>query len=220
MKSCPLEPTRQLKLASFELKTRFCTHAQTLLHGDLHTGSVMVSATDTRVIDAEFATYGPMGFDIGALLGNFWIAFFAQSGSDGDADTRSEQARWLLDCAAGIWMRFVTEFTHLWRTERAGILGGREIFEAQRDGGTPDKLLKGWLDQAWEDALGYAGIEIYRRILGFAHVADLESIEDPVRRATCEKQALRAGRQLATRRREFRSIESVTSMLCDIQGAR
>jgi 5-methylthioribose kinase len=44
-----------------ELKWVFLTRAEALLHGDLHTGSVMVTESDTRVIDPEFAFFGPIG---------------------------------------------------------------------------------------------------------------------------------------------------------------
>ena len=43
---------------------RFCERAQALLHGDLHTGSVMVTHESTQVLDLELAFYGPMGFDM------------------------------------------------------------------------------------------------------------------------------------------------------------
>lgn len=59
-----------LKLEVAKLKEKFLTQAQALLHGDLHTGSIMVKEDDTRVIDAEFAFYGPMGFDVGAVVAN------------------------------------------------------------------------------------------------------------------------------------------------------
>ena len=48
-----------LKLAVQELKACFLSDAEALLHGDLHTGSVLVTPADTRVIDPEFAFYGP-----------------------------------------------------------------------------------------------------------------------------------------------------------------
>ena len=47
------------------LKHRFMTHAEALIHGDLHTGSVMVGGGRTVAIDPEFACYGPVGFDLG-----------------------------------------------------------------------------------------------------------------------------------------------------------
>jgi 5-methylthioribose kinase len=40
----------------------------------------MVTPDSTQVIDPEFAFYGPMGFDIGAFLGNLILAYFAQGG--------------------------------------------------------------------------------------------------------------------------------------------
>jgi 5-methylthioribose kinase len=43
----------------------------------------MVTCESTQVIDPEFAFYGPMGFDVGAFLGNLILAFFSQ---DGHAD--------------------------------------------------------------------------------------------------------------------------------------
>ena len=54
--------------------------AQALLHGDLHTGSVLVTPNTTHVIDAEFATYGPMAFDVGKFMANLLLAFFACDG--------------------------------------------------------------------------------------------------------------------------------------------
>ena len=59
---------------------RFYERAQALLHGDLHTSFVMVTHESTQVLDLELAFYGPMGFDIGAFLGNLILAFFAQNG--------------------------------------------------------------------------------------------------------------------------------------------
>jgi 5-methylthioribose kinase len=55
----------ELKIAVAEMKRKFMTEAQTLIHGDLHTGSIMANEEETYVIDPEFAFYGPMGFDVG-----------------------------------------------------------------------------------------------------------------------------------------------------------
>lgn len=43
----------------------------------------MVTTDSTQVIDPEFGFYGPMGFDIGAFIGNLILAYFSQ---DGHAD--------------------------------------------------------------------------------------------------------------------------------------
>jgi 5-methylthioribose kinase len=55
-------------VAISRLKLKFMGAPEALIHGDLHTGSIMVTARETRVIDPEFAFYGPMGFDVGAVM--------------------------------------------------------------------------------------------------------------------------------------------------------
>lgn len=209
---------RDLKLAALHMKARFCTVAQTLLHGDLHTGSIMACAEDSRVIDAEFATYGPMGFDIGSLLANLWMASFAQAGLQPQNRAASAYCRWILDLAETIWNVFVEEFSHLWRTERTGILGGRELLEDCGDAGGAALALAGLIDEIRRDAVGFAGIEIHRRILGLAHAAELEAIADAARRADCERRALRLGRALAVEPSRFREMAQVSALVLDIAG--
>ena len=71
-----------LKIAVQRRKLQFLTSAEALIHGDLHTGSIMLTPEDTRVIDPEFAFVGPMGFDVGAVIGNLLIAYFSQDGHE------------------------------------------------------------------------------------------------------------------------------------------
>lgn len=50
------------------LTSLFFNAKETLLHGDLHTGSVMVKNNEIAIIDAEFSFFGPIGFDMGNLF--------------------------------------------------------------------------------------------------------------------------------------------------------
>lgn len=77
-----------LKSCQIFFVCRFCERAQALIHGDLHTGSIMVTSDSTQVIDPEFAFYGPMGFDIGAFLGNLILAYFSQDGHANEGNDR------------------------------------------------------------------------------------------------------------------------------------
>ena len=77
-----IERDEKLKIAISRLKLKFMKNTDALLHGDLHTGSIMVTKNDTKVIDPEFAFYGPMGFDIGALIANLLMSFFSQTGHE------------------------------------------------------------------------------------------------------------------------------------------
>jgi 5-methylthioribose kinase len=58
----------------------------------------------------------------------------------------------------------------------------------------------------FEDTLAFGGLKMIRRILGLAHVEDLESIADPARRAICERKALRLGRALVVGGAKFSGV--------------
>jgi len=59
------------------------------------------------------------------------------------------------------------------------------------------------------DTLGYAGCKLIRRIIGIAHVADLESIKEETIRAECEVKVLRFGKRLIMERASLKSIHDV-----------
>ena len=189
-----------LKVAAQQLKLKYCNHAETLLHGDLHTGSIMAHEGEARVIDPEFASYGPFGFDVGMLIGNFLLAYFAQAGHERRPAERDDYRAWTLDVAEGVWKTFRAEFSHLWRTERTGILYPAALYEDQGQTLAAEQALAALLRDIWVDALGFAGVEMHRRLLGLAHITEFEHIENPDRRAACEAKALRLGRHLAVNR--------------------
>jgi 5-methylthioribose kinase len=65
----------------------------------------------------------------------------------------------------------------------------------------------------FDDSLGFAASEMIRRILGLAHVADLDGIADPEMRALCEARALRAARELLVNHRMYTSIKPAIAMM-------
>jgi 5-methylthioribose kinase len=195
-----------LKNAAQDMKWKFLNHAEALLHGDLHTGSVMVTETDTRAIDPEFAFYGPMGFDVGAIIANLLLAAIAQEGHAEEKGKRSHHAAWILAQIPVLWENFATTFTKLWN-KRDAINSGGDVF-APLVAGSDDAIQKR-LHAIWNDALGFAGMKMIRRILGLAHVEDFESIEDTTARALCERKALTFARSLLLNRDDYPSVKSL-----------
>ena len=206
-----LRGDRDLKVAAQQMKHLFASKAETMVHGDLHSGSVMVTPTDTRVIDPEFAFYGPMAFDVGMYLSNLWMSYFSQRGHEAKG-SRDGMRAYLLDTIVQTWAIFRAEFARLWRSERSGILYDRALFEDQGDWLGSEQALDHLIAELWTDALGFAGIEMHRRILGLAHNADFETIEDEALRARCEAAALELGRHLAVNRRDIHSVEDVNAL--------
>ena len=201
-----------LKVEAQHLKSAFCANAEALLHGDLHTGSVMALGEHAVVIDPEFAVYGPMGFDVGMLISNFLMAYHAQPGHETTPGARAAFGDWILAAASDIWSHFVAEFSALWRSQRTGILYPPKLYEDQGQILASEQALTERLAAIWTDAMGFCGVEMHRRILGLAHNADFEAIADTDRRAACEARSLRLGRQLIRTRRSIRGMDEVCAL--------
>ena len=187
----------KLKAEAQLLLTKFVANSETLLHGDLHTGSVMCTEDSIRIIDPEFATYGPMGFDLGMMLANLVMAYISQPAHRKPEDLSSYQG-WILTVMKDLVTAFQEEFSKLWHSERQGVLFPKSLFEDQEQAATIPLQAK--QRAIWEDALGFCGIEMHRRTLSLAHNADFESIEDSIFRGKLEAQNLLTGSRLILER--------------------
>jgi 5-methylthioribose kinase len=191
----------ELKLEVAKLKMKFLTQTQALVHGDLHTGSIMVTPTDTKVIDPEFAFYGPMGFDIGAIFANLLLNHAAHIGHTSQTSERIVYQRYLLETIEEIWLIFEQEFRHLWED--------RIVETSANTEGYLDYLLMSIL----QDTAGFAGCKMIRRVVGIAHVSDLDSIVDEQLRAKAEKKALVNARKLIVNRAQISTISDLISKI-------
>jgi len=189
--------------------SRFASNTETMLHGDLHSGSIMATDTNSRVIDPEFVQYGPMGFDIGMLIANYLMAYFSQPAHRSENALQDYQA-WILDVIAQTAESFNTEFQHLWKTERSGMLYPASLFEDQ--GHSSAEACTSVLTQIWRDAYSVCGIEMHRRTLSLAHNADFEDIEEPSVRAPLEARNITMGIELIMQSDQISSVSDITAM--------
>jgi 5-methylthioribose kinase len=204
----------ELKGAVSRLKLKFMSSPEALIHGDLHTGSVMVTAVDTRVIDPEFAFMGPMGFDIGAMIGNFLLNYFAQEGHENRPGARDDYRDWVLRTTVRIWLAFEGKFLDLWQSHPTGDAFPPRLFSDAASKVQLSAERSRYMRNLFIDTLGFAAAKMIRRILGLAHNIDFEWIEDRTVRATCEARALKFARRMMIDAAGFDSIEAV------IDGAR
>jgi 5-methylthioribose kinase len=198
-----------LKAAVARFGQQFLNQTQSLIHGDLHSGSVMVSEDDTRVIDPEFAFYGPIGFDLGAFFGNLLLSWYSQPGHATSTDDRLAYQDWILDQAKTFWETFRSRFLALWAGHAKGDAWPVAMFSAPEDTAALDSARNAFLNTLFADMLGFAACKMIRRILGFAHVIDFDRIQDPALRGRCEAKALALAHLLLTRPEQFRSVDHV-----------
>ncbi|WP_026574673.1 S-methyl-5-thioribose kinase [Bacillus sp. UNC438CL73TsuS30] len=166
------------------LKKSFLTEAEVLLHGDLHTGSMFANNSETKVIDPEFAYYGPAGFDIGQVFANLLFQVIVNN----------NKRNIFINHVETVWNVFHKEFSRLWEVENKENLVNTQLF------------LNHVVSKYFEDALGFAGCELIRRTIGLAHVADLDRIEDENGRLIAKRKSLELGRLLIKRRKDIKGL--------------
>lgn len=184
------------------LREKFLTQAQALLHGDLHTGSIFIKENSTKVIDPEFAYYGPMGYDIGAVFANLLLNYAGQEYWMKDAAAREAFRNNLLQTIISIWNQFNDKFLALWKTH--GV--DRMANEAK---GYKEYYMK----KVLQDTVGYTGAKMVRRIVGLAHVVDIDGIEDAAIRNSAQRLALAIGTELIVRNRSIDTIEELIELV-------
>lgn len=210
-----LDPVVATIRSNAELKGRvqrmllkFSANTETMVHGDLHSGSIMATKTEARVIDPEFAQYGPFGFDLGMMIANFLMAYFSQP-AHRDGDLENYQG-WILTVIEGCHAEFVKEFRTLWENERQGMLYPPALFEDQ--GQSSLSACNDLLADIWADAVAICGIEMHRRILSLAHNADFEDIEDTAIRAPLEARNLMLGAELILKSDTIVDAKTLTAL--------
>lgn len=194
-----LQRDETLRAEVAALKETFMTQAQALLHGDLHTGSIMVNEAETYVIDSEFAFYGPMGFDVGAVIANLFLSYASHEVRIPDENERAAFRTYLTDTVIDLWKVFVREFQ-------------RAVWDQVDPYDFPLAYQRDYLLRILQDAAGFAGAKIIRRVIGLAGVADIRGIEDPTARSIAASLALNIGESLIRQRQQVSTIEDIVAI--------
>ena len=185
---------QQLHAEVGKLRERFMNNAQALIHGDLHSGSIFANEEGIRVLDPEFAFYGPMGYDIGNVIGNLFFSW-ANKAFTMPEETDAIQAL----------ERTIRDTCDLTMRKLAEKYDQMVTFSLYR----APAFRKAYLDSVWADSLGYAGTEIIRRTVGDSKVMEVSSVTDPTRRIPMERALVKLGITLIKQREVLRNGDEV-----------
>lgn len=144
------------------LRNTFMNASQALIHGDLHSGSIFINETGIKVIDPEFAFYGPIGYDVGNVIGNL---FFSLANKLVTAPDHTDFISWIERTISEIFDCFKEKAVHKLTTEIE--------FPLYNDG-----FINGYVAGIMSDTVGMAGTEIIRRVVGDTKVKDLILIKE------------------------------------------
>jgi 5-methylthioribose kinase len=166
-------------------------NAQSLVHGDLHTGSVFINKDHTFVFDPEFAFYGPMGYDIGNIIANLFFAWCNGDATSTSAQEKEEFCGWCLLTIREIVDKFVEKYNIVYDRCVKDPMAKTEGFKEY------------YLSQILKNTAGTTGLELTRRIVGLAKVKDITSIEDVEKRVRAEQICLKVAKECIIRRDSF-----------------
>ena len=182
-----------LQLEAAKIKFEFMNNAQSLIHGDLHTGSIFINKDHIFVFDPEFAFYGPMGYDVGNIIANMFFAWCNGDATIKDTAQKDAFCGWCLDVIRDVIDLFIQKFNVCWDenvTEpMAKVPGFKEYY----------------LNTVLRDTAAISGMESIRRIVGLANVKDITGIPDEAKRARAERIVLRLAKDYIMNRDSFRS---------------
>ena len=170
-----LYKNEDLHFAILKLREKFMNYSQSLIHGDLHSGSIFINEKGIKIIDPEFSFYGPMAYDIGNVIGNLYFPLYRAKFFMEDSKEKEEFINWLEKCILDIPILFSEKCKLLW--------------EKYSD----DKLLKNrkfrdyYIENIVKDSLAYAGTEMIRRTVGDAKVLELTSLENSEKKLELER---------------------------------
>ncbi len=181
-----------LHLEAAKLKFEFMNNAQSLIHGDLHTGSVFINKEHTYIFDPEFAFFGPMGYDVGNIIANMFFAWCNGDATIEDEKEKEEFCGWCLTTISDIVDLFIEKYNQVFDeyvTETMAKVPG----------------FKEWyLEGILSDTAAVAGLESIRRTVGMANVIDITRIPDEEKRARAEKIIITLAKNYIMNRRSFR----------------
>jgi 5-methylthioribose kinase len=199
----------EFKEKVLDLKYKFMTSSDALIHGDLHTGSIMLNEKETFVIDPEFAFVGPFGFDIGALVANFVNNYIHHTIVTKDEDFKE----YLLGIIKKTLVLFEAKFLKLWEAQKNSAL----LIDGYIDDKTARRYKKKFLKSILQESVGFAGCKMARRVFGVAGVAEIRGIEDKQLRSDAEVLVLKIARDFVMK---YDKIDSVDEILEIIKSAR
>lgn len=191
----------KLALEAAKLKFDFMNNAQALLHGDLHTGSIFVNSSQTKVIDPEFAFYGPIAYDIGALVANLIMSYLSAYYGTEKPEMKEEFCSYMLasirDTVDVTKAKFLSEWDNVVTDGMAKKDGFKEFY----------------IEDIFINTAGVAGCEMTRRTVGFAHVKDLDSMENDEARYKAKTTNLLMAKELIINRADYTTGQAYLDLI-------
>ncbi|MCI6859412.1 MAG: phosphotransferase [Eubacterium sp.] len=151
----------------YKLRRNFMSHADALIHADLHTSNLLASREEMKVIDMEFTFVGPFGYDLGYLTGNLISQYCAACFKPFSTEEERKRFKaYLLATIKELFETYNMTFTKCWQKD------AKDRYEGQ------EGLLGSVLEEVMLTAPGYASMVNWFRAASEIEYPDFLAIED------------------------------------------
>ncbi len=178
------------------LRDSFMNHTQALIHGDLHSGSIFIGDDGMKVIDPEFAFYGPIGYDIGNVLGNLFFAYRC-----GLEKNNMQFIQWITTTIEQVW-----DLTYEKLQKKLRKMVRFPLYN--------EEFQQRYVQGIMSDALGFAGTEIIRRVVGDSKVEELDMLIPSQKKIYIERSLIEIGKWMILHRKAVRSGSEIIAHAC------
>jgi 5-methylthioribose kinase len=164
----------QIQAEFKRLENKFLHDKECLIHTDLHSSNIMISFDDVRIIDGEFAGFGPLAQDFGRLTGSLTLNYISWFGDESPTATeKADFQAYLLTTITDLYRTFHNEF--------------RQLVETHRDESYSLKSLDvdAYLIDQLQNALSYTGVNVLSRLSNRGICYDLLRLPESKRLLPC-----------------------------------
>jgi len=193
---------KDLRIELLKLRDIHMKRADCLVHGDLHTSNILTDGNDLKIIDMEYAYFGPASSDMGYLIGSCLYEYLRWNFVDEfTPEKREELGLYKLNSIRQMLTDYMEIYKACW------LKDARKTYKPYPE--LCDYLLKEWL----KEVTGYAGCQPLSRVGRLVSLPDYDTITDPKRRELAQKQILVLSQYLVMHREEVESVDDLINMI-------
>lgn len=196
----------RIRQETHRLRELYLEKQHCLIHSDLHTSNILVSQQELKIFDAEYATFGPISFDIGRLLCSFMLTYAALPYRNHAQEEINKQQTYLLQLISETYQAFEAAFEKAWQQHLASHIN----YDSHYNQFSRKSTL--------QETLGFAACAAISRIYDGGLTFDFKDIADLKLRAQGLDYVIRLAQELLLTNAKITSISEVIAMMQKLQS--
>lgn len=197
---------RKIRQEVIQLRDVYVNKMQCLIHSDFHTSNIFVDYNEMKVFDTEYATYGPISFDIGRILGSIILTYASLLGLDDISESeKKDYQEYLLEMIEGIYQEFSDTFHRAW------------VQHSNKSNNYQTYYNQFYRKSILKETIGFIACSSISRIYDEGLPFDFRRIDDLEKRGIGQKFIIKLAEQLLLYGKKINEIKELTGLIKALQ---